>query len=97
MSSLYFAVRSVREGAPVLAGGREVGALTSGTTVPAWRFAGDRPGPEHFTRAIGLAYLDRGLAVGQEVEVLYRNKPVRAMIVRKFMRRAGDFLRALEY
>jgi aminomethyltransferase len=87
----------MREGAPVLVHGRAVGALTSGTTVPAWRFAGDRPGAEHYTRAIGLAYLERGLAVGQEVEVLYRNKPVRAMIVRNFARRAGDFLRAVEY
>lgn len=87
----------MREGAPVVAGGRGVGALTSGTTVPAWRFAGDRPGQEHFTRAIGLAHLERGLAVGREVEVLYRNKPVRAMIVRRFTRRAGDFLRAVEY
>jgi aminomethyltransferase len=87
----------MREGAPVLAGGREVGTLTSGTTVPAWRFAGESPGTEHYTRALGLAYLERGLAVGQEVEVLYRNKPVRAMIVRRFMRRAGDYLRAVEY
>lgn len=87
----------MREGAPVLMGGREVGALTSGTTVPAWRFAGERPGTEHYTRALGLAHLARGLAVGQEVEVLYRGKPVRAMIVRRFTRRAGDFLRAEEY
>ncbi len=87
----------IREGSPVMADGREVGALTSGTTVPAWRFAGDAPGPEHFARAIGLAYLDRGLGVGQEVEVLYRGKPVRAMIVRRFTRRVGNFLRAVEY
>jgi aminomethyltransferase len=86
----------MREGATVFLEGRQVGRLTSGTTVPAWRFAGDRPGDEHYTRAMGLALLQRGVQPGAEVEVHYRDRPLKARVMKSLVKRQGDFLRALE-
>ncbi len=85
----------MREGAPVFLEGREVGVVTSGTTVPAWRFVDDTPGDESYTRALGLALLDRGLAPGQEVEAHYRGRPLKARVMKNLLARAGDYCRAL--
>ncbi|MBI4797449.1 MAG: glycine cleavage system aminomethyltransferase GcvT [Desulfarculus sp.] len=85
----------MREGSPVLVEGRPVGELTSGTTVPAWRFAGGVPGDEHYSRAIGLACLERQVADGQKVEIVYRGRALPGVIANHFVKRAGDYLRPL--
>jgi len=76
-----------RAGSQVLVDGRTVGNVTSGTVVPYWKFEGagtlSMPGDESARRIIGMAYLDADLSEGQEVEVIVRDKPVTAVIVRR--------------
>ncbi len=86
----------VREGAEVVFQGRPAGELTSGTMVPAWRFEGGRPGGEQCSRALGLAYLERDLTPGDEIEIVYRGRAIPGRVVQGFMDRAGDFLRPLD-
>jgi aminomethyltransferase len=85
----------MRQGSPVLVGGHEVGELTSGTMVPAWRFEGLQPGEESYNRAIGLAYLDRGLVPGEKVVILYRGRALQGRIVKKFIHRTNHYLQAV--
>jgi aminomethyltransferase len=87
----------IREGSPVLVAGREVGQLTSGTTVPAWRFLDNGPGDEHYARAVGLAYLDRQVSPGQKVEIVYRGRALAGLVVKAFVKTAGDYLKPLEW
>lgn len=84
----------MRQGSPILVGENEVGELTSGTMVPAWRFEGHQPGEESFTRAIGLAYLDRRLVPGEKVVIQYRNRALQGRIVKKFIHRTNKYLQA---
>lgn len=63
--------------------------------VPAWKFEGNRPGDEYFNRAIGLAYLDRGLKPGDRVTIDYRNWEIKGEIVSRFLKWEGDYLKAL--
>ena len=76
-----------RAGNQVLVDGRTVGKVTSGTVVPYWKFEGPgtiaTPGEESARRIICLAYLDAGLSEGQKAEVIIRDKPVSAVIVRR--------------
>ncbi|MBI5582714.1 MAG: glycine cleavage system aminomethyltransferase GcvT [Deltaproteobacteria bacterium] len=85
----------IREGSPVRFQGRRLGELTSGTMVPAWKFKGSTPGDETFTRALGLAYLDRDRSPGDRVTVEYRGREIQGEIVQRFMKPEGDYLRAL--
>lgn len=87
----------IREGSIVHFDGRGAGELTSGTMVPAWKFEGTVPGEEHFTRAIALAYVDRERGPGDRVTIEYRGREVQGMIVNRFMKREGDYLRALTF
>lgn len=84
----------MRQGSQVLVGENEVGELTSGTMVPAWRFEGHKPGEESFTRAIGLAYLDRRLVPEEKVVIQYRNRALQGRIVKKFIHRTNNYLQA---
>lgn len=76
-----------REGSQALVNGRTAGSVTSGTVVPYWKFEGlgtlAIPGNESARRTIGMAYLDADLSEGQKVEVIVREKPVNAVIVRR--------------
>ena len=76
-----------RAGSQVLVDDRTVGKVTSGTVVPYWKFEGSgtmtTPGDESARRTICLAYLDAGLSEGQKAEVIIRDKPVSAVIVRR--------------
>jgi aminomethyltransferase len=76
-----------RTGSQVLVDGRTAGKVTSGTVVPCWEFEGSgtmaRPGDKSARRTICLAYLDAGLSEGQKAEVIIRDKPVSAVIVRR--------------
>ncbi len=62
-----------------------VGTVVSGTMIPYWEVEGkgasSKPGPESNKRAICLAYLDADLKLGQEAEVVIRNKVAEAVIV----------------
>lgn len=86
----------IREGSEVRVAGRKVGELTSGTMVPAWRFDGDQPGEEHFTRALGLAFLERDIEPGQEVEIIYRKRSLPGVVAKSFTQAAGVYLRPLQ-
>jgi aminomethyltransferase len=85
----------IREGATVRFNGRMAGELTSGTMVPAWKFEGTAPGDETFTRALGLAYLDRERSPGDRVSIEYRGREIQGVIVNRFMKREGDYLKSL--
>ncbi len=61
-----------RHGYPIQRGGEEVGVVTSGTMSPS------------LGEAIGMAYVRADLAgAGTELEVLIRNKPSKAQIVKR--------------
>ncbi|MBA4392080.1 MAG: glycine cleavage system protein T [Desulfobacca sp.] len=85
----------MRQGSPVLLGGKEAGELTSGTMVPAWKFDSRQPGEESYTRAIGLAYLDRSLVPGDKVVIQYRGRALQGRIVKKFIQSTSHYLQAL--
>ncbi|BEQ15928.1 glycine cleavage system aminomethyltransferase GcvT [Desulfoferula mesophila] len=87
----------MREGSPVLVGGREVGAMTSATTVPAWRFAGEAPGDESYVRPLGLALLDSEVGEGQEVEIVYRKLTLPGRVVNAFTRPNGRYLEPIQF
>jgi glycine cleavage system T protein (aminomethyltransferase) len=86
----------IREGSTVLAGGEVVGVLTSGTTVPAWRFVGGLPGEQTYTRPIGLALLERKIKTGDEIEIAYRKRTLPGRVPQRFAATAGDFLKPQE-
>ena len=62
---------------------REVGVVTSGTTVPHWKFTG--PGEitdETDRRCLALALIDAELGIGQELQIAVRKRRLKARIVR---------------
>ena len=87
----------MREHSPVNLAGRQVGELTSGTTVPAWKFEGAAPGEESYTRALGLALLERGIERGQELEVAYRKRTLAAKVVASFAKPGPVYLAPREF
>lgn len=87
----------MRQGSQVVIDGRIAGELTSGTMVPAWRFADGSPGDESWLRAIGLALLPAGMPAGQMVEVHYRDRVLPALTTRTFCRQVGDYLQAIDF
>ena len=87
----------MREGSQVLAGGEPLGELTSATMIPAWRFAGDAPGEEHYNRPLGLALLSSGAQVGQEVEINYRKRALPGRVVKSFTRPLGRYLEPIQF
>ncbi len=74
-----------RHGDQILIDEKEVGVVTSGNMIPYWKFIGEgatmRISEEKGRRAIGLAYVDAALRIGQEVTVKVRNRSLRARIV----------------
>ena len=87
----------MREGSPALAGGKELGVLTSATTVPAWRFQGNCPGREHYLRPLGLALLASETPVGQEVEIHYRKLVLPGRVVSSFTQLQCRYLKPIEF
>lgn len=85
----------IRDGSEVLADGRSVGRLTSATMAPAWQFNNSHPGEESYTRALGLAYLDRSLKPSQKVEIIYRNKKIPGVIVASHVAATGPYIQPL--
>lgn len=69
----------------VFSGDKLVGYVTSGTTVPYWKFDGEgilsRPTDEKSIRSICLAILDNTFNEGDEIEIEIRDKRVKAVIV----------------
>jgi aminomethyltransferase len=74
-----------RTGAPVFKGGKPVGVVTSGTSVPYWVIEGDglhsRLTEERGKRSIALAYLDCDIVENDAVKVEIRGAEVRAVAV----------------
>lgn len=88
----------IRDGSEIFTpdgGEAAIGRLTSATMVPAWRFEGDDPAGEHYTRAIGLALMDTGLPPGLRVEIAYRNRRIPAQVADRFMICAPPYLKAV--
>jgi len=75
-----------RAGDQVFIGPYDIGWVTSGTVTPYWKFEGQgatmRITEEHDRRAIAFAWLNTRLLPESEVEVLVRNRRLRAEIVR---------------
>lgn len=89
-----------RAGSRVMADGRPVGYITSGTMVPFWDVDGIGTASKLIDtkgrRAIGLAYLDSRLNDGDIVEIDIRNKKARAVIVPYHLRsEAPPYARAV--
>lgn len=78
-----------RAGCPVSRGGKEVGKVTSGTTLPYWKTEGEgarmKPGREPERRTVCLAYLNANLEEGQTVSVQIRGKSAEGIIVRRHL------------
>jgi aminomethyltransferase len=74
-----------RTHAPVFAGERRVGYVTSGTSVPYWVFSGEgldsRQTDEHAQRSIALAYLDCDVVENDIVTVDIRGHEVPGLVV----------------
>jgi aminomethyltransferase len=74
-----------RTHAPVFAGERRVGYVTSGTSVPYWIFSGEgldsRQTDEHAQRSIALAYLDCDVVENDVVSVDIRGHEVPGLVV----------------
>ncbi len=89
-----------RAGSQVRVDGKNVGNVTSGTVIPYLKFEGpgtmSRPGDESARRMLCLAYLDADLPEGQKAEVIVRDRPVNAVIVRRHIgREAPPYTRPL--
>jgi aminomethyltransferase len=74
-----------REGSRVFKDGRPIGYVTSGTAVPYWVFDGEgetaRPGAEHGTRSVCLAYLDADVLDEDAVTIDVRGKLTEGVVV----------------
>jgi aminomethyltransferase len=79
----------VREGSDVEHDGTSVGYVTSATTVPYWRFEGKGEEAvitdDRGNRCIGLALVDAGLGPRDEVDIVYRERRLKARIVKNHM------------
>ncbi len=75
-----------RRGDEVFIGNDKVGVVTSGTVAPYWKFEGEgatmKITSEHERRSISLAYLDARLMPPEDVEVVVRDRRLKARIVR---------------
>lgn len=76
-----------RQGYPVFGGQRQVGLVTSGTSVPFWKFQGQginsQITDEHDLRPLALAYLDSEIAPGRELTVQVRKRFLKARVVKE--------------
>jgi glycine cleavage system T protein (aminomethyltransferase) len=68
-------------GSKVMVRDRCVGELTSGNIVPAWNSNCSQPTNGVYKRAIGLAYLDREIKPGQQIEISCRSHGVAGVVV----------------
>ncbi len=85
----------IREGSPVLLGGKQVGVLTSGTTVPAWSFEGGAPGVESHVRPIGLGLVDYAVQPGQKIEIIYRKRTLPGVVAAALAKPSGDYIQPI--
>lgn len=87
----------MRQGSLVLINDKPVGELTSGTMVPAWRFAEEAPGDESYNRAMGLALMDQDITPGTRVHIQYRNRILNGLVVKRFAKPVNGFLKPIEF
>jgi aminomethyltransferase len=87
----------MREGSPVLMDGKEIGVMTSATTIPVWRFEGDIPGEESYVRPLGLALLESAAQTGDRVEIVYRKRVLPGKVMQAFMLTKGSYLKPIEF
>jgi len=88
-----------RNGDEVFVNDKKAGFVTSGTTVPYWKFEGEgesaRITEETGRRAIATALLDTEIKIGSEVTIKVRNNSIRARIVRKHGQPEGSFFKTI--
>jgi len=72
-----------RQGAEIFWQNRPVGWVTSGTMVPYWIFRNGIRTDEYAQRAIGLCMVEPNVPIGADIEVLVRDKKLKAKIVKK--------------
>lgn len=72
-----------REGAAIFRQNRTVGWVTSGTMVPYWISRNSCLTEEYAQRAIGLCMIEPDVPVGAEIEILVRDRKLKAKIVKK--------------
>lgn len=74
-----------RSGAAVFKGGKQVGVITSGTSVPYWKIEGDglysRLTDERGLRSIALAYINCDIVEGDAIEVKIRDARIPGCVV----------------
>jgi len=74
-----------RQGDPVFIGDKKVGVITSGTVAPCWKFEGEgstmRITDKTERRAVAMALVDAALMPEQEIEVMVRERRMKALIV----------------
>lgn len=74
-----------RQGDPIFKGEKKVGMVTSGTVAPYWKFEGEsstmRITDGNERRAITMALLDAELMPDQDVEIMVRERRMKARIV----------------
>ncbi len=74
-----------RQGDPVFIGEKKVGVVTSGTVAPYWKFEGEsstmKITEEIERRAVAMALVDAALMPEQEIEVMVRERRLKARIV----------------
>ena len=85
----------IREGSPVMLDGKQVGELTSGTTVPAWTFEQGAPGDESYVRPIGLALVDYAVQPGQEIEIIYRKRTLPGVVAAALAKPSGNYIQPI--
>ncbi len=73
-----------RQGSPVFYQGRLVGVVTSGTSVPYWKYDEAQKLTEQYDqRSVAMAYVDCQLTAGAEVQIEVRGKMLGAKIVKR--------------
>jgi aminomethyltransferase len=91
-----------RQGNPIQAEGRQLGWITSGSTVPHWTFEGggllSEQAEQQGRRAVGLAYVDSAWLPGEfgvrvTVAKPGAGKPVQALLVESNLRQAPPYAR----
>jgi len=73
-----------RQGSPVFYQGRPAGVVTSGTSVPYWKYDEAQQLTEQYDqRSVAMAYVDCQLTVGAEVQIEVRGRMLGAKIVKR--------------
>ena len=74
-----------RAGDRVVADGRDVGMVTSGTMIPYWEFVDGEPGQTTGKHAVALALVDRAVSAAASLAICVRGRDIPVRTVPRFM------------